>query len=291
MRALERALRELVLGPPVAAGDRAAVDAWLARSGASGDEAGALRSQIARLAVYRDLVRTRLRSVLELQLPRFRARLGAVFDDYFERFLCERGPRTHYLRDVTTEFLDFMEPLAAADPRVPPWALELARHEALDVFVGSLAESPRPAELTELDADRWLAFTETARLVRYSFAVHRLSAGADDRSEPARDPTALLVYRSPEHDVRYLELTPLAAAVLERLLAGRTLRNALEGATSALDTALDAAVLEGTARVLAELAERGAVTGARAPAAAADLQNAQEPTENAGKRREPKRTG
>ncbi|HEX6273310.1 MAG TPA: hypothetical protein VFZ53_09725, partial [Polyangiaceae bacterium] len=79
MRALERALRELVLGPPVAPGDGAAVSAWLARSGVSGADAEALRNQVARLAVYRELVRSRLRSVLELQLPRFCARLGPVF--------------------------------------------------------------------------------------------------------------------------------------------------------------------------------------------------------------------
>ncbi|HEX6275580.1 MAG TPA: hypothetical protein VFZ53_21210, partial [Polyangiaceae bacterium] len=177
-----------------------------------------------------------------------------------------------------------------ADPRVPPWALELARHEALDVLVGSLAEPPRPAELPELDAERGLTFTGTARVVKSAFAVHRLSAAADDRTEPERSPTALFVYRSPEHEVRYLELTPLAAALLERLLTGQTLRNALEGATRELATPLDARVLEGAARVLSELAERGAITGAREPGEA-DLQKPREPTENAGKRRAPERTG
>jgi hypothetical protein len=290
MRALEQALRELVLGPPLAPGDGAAVSAWLARSGVTGADAEALKDQVARLAVYRELVRARLRGVVELQLPRFCARLGPLFDEYFERFLAERAPRTHYLRDVTTELLDFIEPLAATDARVPPWALELGRHEALDVLVGSMAEPPRPSELPELDAERGLAFTGTARVVRTAFAVHRLSAGADDRGEPERSPTALFVYRSPEHEVRYLELTPLAAALLERLLAGETLRAALEGATRALAMPLDAPVLEGAARLLSELAERGAVTGAR-EAGPPHLQNPPQPTENAGGRRAPKRTG
>ena len=68
------------------------------------------------------------------------ARLGPLFDEWFDRFLAERGPRSHYLRDVTTELLDFLAPLAESDPRFPPWALDLARHEALDIVVGSLAE-------------------------------------------------------------------------------------------------------------------------------------------------------
>jgi len=284
-------MRELVLGPAVSAGDRASVDAWLARSGVGGADADALRAELARLSVYRELVRARLLGVVELQLPRFRARLGALFDEYFERCLAERGPRSHYLRDVTTELLDFAEPLVAADPRVPAWALELARHEALDVLVGSLAEAPRPEPAAELDPERALAFTSTARVVRYAHAVHRLSSDPGDRAEPERSPTALFVYRGPEHDVRYLELTPLAAAILERLIAGETLRSALEDAARALGTPLDQAVLEGAARLLAELAERGAVVGAREAAGTADLQKPREPAENARARRAPKRTG
>ena len=288
-------MAELVLGPGVLPDDPRAVDAWLARSGVTGADADALRSEVARLAVYRDLVRGRLREAVELVVPRFRARLGVLFDEYFDRFLAERGPRTRYLRDVTTELLDFMTPLVAQDARMPPWALELARHEALDVLVGSLAETPHPGVLAELEPDRGLAFTSTARVVRYAFAVHRLSDDPDDRSEPERARTALFVYRSPEHEVRYLEVTPLAAAILERLVEGRTLRSALEGATRELGVALDPLVLEGTARVLAELSERGAVTGARASShaenAAGELQSSRDPAENARESSAPKRTG
>jgi hypothetical protein len=283
-------MAELVLGPPFDLGDPGAVDAWLARNGVIDADAEALRSDATRLGVYRGLVRGRLREAVELALPRFRARLGALFDEYFARYLADRGPRSHQLRDVTTELLDFMAPLVASDPRVPPWALELGRHEALDVLVGSLAESPNPT-LPELDPERGLAFTASARVVRTAFAVHRLSDDPRDRREPERNPTALFVYRSPEHDVRYLEVTPLAAEILEGLLEGKSLRNALAAATSALGLPFDDAVLEGTARLLADLAERGAVTGARqSKGAAGDLQNPTEVAENARARSAPKET-
>jgi hypothetical protein len=240
-----------------------AVNAWLARHGVSGGDAEAVRRDAARLSVYRGLVRGRLREAVEIAIPRTRTRLGALFDEYFARYLAERGPRSHYLRDVTTEFLEFVAPLVAGDPRVPPWALDLARHEALDIFVGSLADAPKAGVLPELDPDRGLAFSATARVARYAFAVHRLSEDPGDTSEPESSPTALFVYRSPEHDVRYLEVTPLAAVLLERLLSGETLREALEHATRELGVPLDGAVLDGAARVLSDLAERGAVVGAR----------------------------
>jgi hypothetical protein len=116
--------------------------------------------------------------------------------------------------------------------------------------------------LPELDPDRGLFFSATARIVRYGFAVHRLSGDPTDTSEPERVGTALFVHRNPEHEVRYLELTALAAKILERLLAGETLRLALDLGTRDERVSLDAAVLEGTARVLSDLAERGAVLGA-----------------------------
>jgi hypothetical protein len=281
MHALERALRDFVLGAAVPSDDAAAVDDWLARSGVSARDADALRSEVARLSVYRVLVRKRLSEAVELAVPRTRARLGGLFDEYFARFLVERGPRSHYLRDVTTEFLDFLEPCAADDSRLPPWTLELARHEALDVLVGSLAETGAAGATIELDPDAGLAFSATARVVRYRHAVHRLSVDPDDRSAPERADVALFVYRSPENEVRYLELTPLAAGILDGLLAGGTLRAALEHATRELGMALDDTVLEGAARVLADLSERGAIVGAKAVSEAAlDLQNAREPAEN-----------
>ena len=280
MQALEGALTELVLGRAVPPDERA-LDAWLARHGVSEGDAEALKSEVERLTVYRSLVRKRLRDAVELAIPRTVARLGPLFDEWFDRFLAERGPRTHYLRDVTTEFLDFLTPFAERDARLPPFALDLARHEALDVIVGSLAEAARPGVVPALDPDRGLVFSATARVVRYRFAVHRLSADLDDRSPPEPVPTALFVYRSPEHDVRYLELTPLAAAILERLLAGATLREALEQSTGELGVPMEGAVLDGTARVLADLCERGAVSGARASEPLpADLPNARDPAEN-----------
>jgi hypothetical protein len=292
MRAFERALRELVLGPSVLGEDPAAVDAWLQRNGVTGANAGALRAELARLSVYRELVRGRLRDAVELAVPRFRARLGVLFDEYFDRYLAERGPRSRYLRDVTSEFLDFFEPLAGADARVPCWALELARHEALDIVVGSLVDAPDPRAGFELDLDGALSFTSTARVARYTHAVHRLSADPDDRQAPEHRETALFVYRGPEHDVRYLELTPLAAAIVERLLAGDPLRSALETATRELGVPLDGPVLEGTARVLAELSERGAIRGARESArTAGNLQKQPESAENARPESAPPRTG
>lgn len=259
--ALESAMAELVFGPPLA--DAAAVQACLERQGVDQEDVQAILADgVDRLLVYRKLVRGTLRDALDAAIPRTMARLGPVFDEHFDAWLRERAPRSRYLRDVTTELLDFCAPRWASDPRVPAWAMDLARHEAVQIVVASEQARPREREPGELSLDAPVRFIEAVRLMRYAFAVHRLSDDAGDRTAPPAEPTALFVYRSPEHEVRYLETSALAADILERLLSGEPLGEAIRRAASESGQALQPRVLEGTATLLADLAERGALLGA-----------------------------
>lgn len=260
--ALELAMADLVFGPGFAPDDRGALRAWLDRNGVEEADACAILDEGAeRLLVYRMLVRGTLREAVECAIPRTMARLGPVFDEYFDRYLAERAPRSRYLRDVTTELLDFCAPLWVSDDRVPAWAMELARHEAVQIAVASELARPLGTESGELALDAPLRFIEAIRLMRYDHAVHRLSDDVDDRTPPLAQPTTLLVYRSPEHEVRYLETSPLAALVLERLLAGEPLGAAIRAACAEAGHAVEASVLDGMARLLADLAARGALLG------------------------------
>ncbi|HEX2880274.1 MAG TPA: hypothetical protein VHO25_12150 [Polyangiaceae bacterium] len=267
-QALEQAIGELVLGAELALDDPRVLTAWLSRHGVSEADANALRAaDVQRLLVYRRLVQHTLRNTVQLAMPRSIARLGPVFDEYFARFLAERGPRTHYLRDVTYELLDWSEPLLRVDPRVAPYLPDLMRHEALRIEMGALPAGRAGHKLEALELDRSVAFIEASRVVRYRFAVHELPDDDEDTSEPASEPTALFVYRSPEHQVRYLRLSPLASAILDKLHGERcSLRDAMTSASAELGFTLNEQVLEGAAQLLADLAERGALLGSAAPA-------------------------
>jgi hypothetical protein len=261
--ALENAMAELVLGADLDLYRPEVMSAWLSRHGVPPEDAQAIEATGAkRFLVYRRMVRSTLREALELAIPRTMARLGERFDHYFARFLAERGPRTHYLRAVTQEFLKWCAPQWMIDARVPTYIGDLARHESLQIEVASLPIESIEREVFELELDRPIRFTEAMRVVEYGHKVHELSESLDDRAAPLRADTRLLVYRSLEHEVRYLELSPLAFAILDRLLRGRTLRQALREACEDADTALDSSVLEGSARLLSDLGERGVLLGA-----------------------------
>ncbi len=261
--ALESAIAELVLGSEIDLGRPELVRDWLTRHGVGADDVEAITKDGAeRWLTYRRLVRHTLREALELAMPRAIARLGARFDHYFDRFLAERAPRSHYLRAVTQEFLAFSEKEWRFDAGVPAFIPELARHESLRIEIGAMPAAPPARESQALELDRGVLLTEAMRIVQYRYKVHELSESLDDRSVPEAAETHLLVYRSREHEVRYLELTPLAAAILERLSQGRNLRQSLREACEDANVPLSSSVIEGTARLLSDLATRGVLLGA-----------------------------
>ncbi|HEY4105028.1 MAG TPA: putative DNA-binding domain-containing protein [Polyangiaceae bacterium] len=261
-RALESALAELTLGPEIVATDSSAIDAWLLRNEVEVEDARALKRDFPRLLVYRKLVRRNLRDALESTIPRSIARLGAGFEADFDEFLRICPPVTHYLKDLTPRFLEFALPRWAKDESVPAYIADLAQHEALQIEVATLLSRPKHHVPAELGLDECVEFIDGARLVHYDFAVHRLPEDEASRVEPERERVSLLVYRSPEHEVRYLELGPFAAAALSALHERRlTLRAALIEASAELGLALDDELLTGTARLLSDLAERSVLLG------------------------------
>jgi hypothetical protein len=259
--ALLGAVERLVRAPGVEARINLDSKAFFVEAGLSAADASSLAAAgEQRLLVYRKLVRRGLAAAIRLEIPRTAARLGEAFEVWVDRFIDEEAPRSHYLRDVAFELVAWARPRWAADARVPEYLGDLARHELTGFEVGS-AEDDRGATGTDLDLDTSARFHASVRLARYEHAVHRLLADEAARDVPAREPTALLAYRDADHEVRYLELSPLAAAILDRLLLGETLRSAVVGASAALGEALGPEVLAGTARLLDDLVQRGALLG------------------------------
>jgi len=64
--------------------------------------------------------------------------------------------------------------------------------------------------------------------------------------------------------VRFLELTPLAAGILDRLLRGEPLGQAVTGACAEAGIPIDPSVTGSTAALLGDLLERGAILGGEA---------------------------
>jgi hypothetical protein len=220
-----------------------------------------------RLLLYRELSRNGISSAIRKQIPRTASRLGSLFADYASRFCSEELPRSHYVRDMAFEFVAWVAPRWEVDDAVPAYLFDLARHELCAFEVAGARIQDEAPGGADLSLDSALTFDASTRLMRYRYAVHLLAADEDARDEPKAEPTALLAYRDDEHEVRYLELTPLAAALIARLLDGRTLRQAVVDACAETGHSLDDSVLSSSAELLSDLARRGVLRAARAAVA------------------------
>ncbi len=207
-----------------------------------------------RLGVYRRLARAAMNDAIGSILPRTVALLGARLDDELARFYAERGPRTHYLRDVPLELVEHAWRRWRDDPALPPHLADLARLEALELTV-AIGDDDDARARPELRLDARAVFRAAVGQVSLAHAVH------EDGEPPARRPVSLLVYRDAEHALRTLELTPAAAAIVTRLRAGEPLGIAIEAGAADAGVPVDDALLAGTARFLADLAERGVLLG------------------------------
>lgn len=230
------------------------------------EDAAALLAAPRRLGLYRRLVRSNVTGVIETMLEATkvrceRAEVGA-FAASIAEFLDEAGPRTSHLRDVPAEFLEFIAPRWRGRPQLPRWLVDFASLELLDFTIGVAPRPEPPPPLAEVSAELPLVFAEPKRLIHLEWAVNVVSR-EDAADEPEHRPVSILVYRDSAHVSRFLELTPLAAAILERLFAGDSLGAAMVSACESRQHPLDDDVLTGAARLLADLAERGVLLGAR----------------------------
>jgi len=226
-----------------------------------------------RLLVYRKLVRSTLRETIALQIPRTVARMGEHgYRRYLAPFYTEQMPSSRILRDVVYEFAHAAAPRWREDSTLPSYLEDLVRYE-LNEFETYTAERdggvvPVAEQGGELAADRAVAFDGTVRVAHYAYAVHRLPEAEDDRSEPAAEATGLLSYRDEDGLYRQMTLSPVATTLLASLvLDGAALGDALRQACAEHQLELDQSVVEATATLLADLADRGALLGPASPGA------------------------
>jgi hypothetical protein len=106
-----------------------------------------------------------------------------------------------------------------------------------------------PAELFAWAEPRWRADP-------------KVPAYEASRDEPPHRDVHLIGYRDASHTVRWLELTPLAASIVDRLASGEPLGVAVERACAA-SAVLPATVLADIVKLLADLGARGVLLGAR----------------------------
>ena len=219
-----------------------------------------------RMKIYAELFYNNVQGFLAAAFPVLRritpdTQWHALVRDFFERHESHE-PLFHR---IAREFLDYLDHERGKVRADWPFLRELAHYEWVE-----LALSVDPAALGPALADpngdlmeRVPVLSPLAWPLTYKYPVHRIGPGFLPRA-PGPQPTHLVVYRNRQDDVKFMEVNPVIARLLELLrdkpAPGRLLMRRIARELKHPDPA---AVSAQGSQVLQHLRARDIVLGAR----------------------------
>lgn len=211
------------------------------------------------LALYAELVFNNLSGLLEPCFPVCRQMLGdARWQRLCRTFLRDWPLHTPWFREIPRAFSRYLASAAIAQP-LPAWLAELAHYEwaelAVDVMDVVVPEYQPAGDLLNDP----IQLNPALMNLSYSWPVHCISPQYRPRR---RRPCHLLVYRSSEGSVRFSEISPSTARLIDLLSATpRSGSQALEILAAELAHPNPQGLRSHGATLLEELRELGIILG------------------------------
>lgn len=171
-----------------------------------------------RMQIYRDLIYNNIESFLASGFPILRSLMDDQrWHEIARDFIHRHQSHTPYFLEISQEFLKYLQEEFPPLEDDPDFLLELAHYEwvelALDVAEGDF-EVPADYSVDVL-ATR-LSVSPLAWRLSYQYPVHRIGPEYQP-SEPASEPTFLVVYRNRQHEVKFLEVNAVTMQLLQLL--------------------------------------------------------------------------
>ncbi len=171
------------------------------------------------MAIYRGLLYRNVESFLANSFPVLRKVLRddewhSLMREYFKN----HRSRTPLFPRMPQEFLQYLQENKDTAEGLYPFLLELAHYEWVEL---ALSVDTREIRQDGIDADGDLlsgipVLNELSWSLAYGYPVHRIGPDNLPAEKPAQ-PTCLLVYRDSRDSVRFIELNPLAARLVDCL--------------------------------------------------------------------------
>jgi hypothetical protein len=174
-----------------------------------------------RMAIYRDLFFHNMEGFLSSGFPVLRTLYSETDWQRLARgFFAEHRCHTPYFIEISEEFLKYLHEERTPQPEDPPFLLELAHYEWVELALSISEEKPDWEAINphgDLLGERPL-FSPLAWLLSYQFPVHKISREFIPRA-PSEQPTYLMVYRDRRDEVGFMELNPVTARLVTLMQA------------------------------------------------------------------------
>ncbi|MFT4520660.1 MAG: hypothetical protein ACI9JM_003064 [Halioglobus sp.] len=167
-----------------------------------------------RLKIYEELVYNNIEGFISSGFPVLRS----LYEDedwhsLVRSFIDQHRCHSPYFLQISEEFLKFLMGNFTARECDPPFILELAHYEWVELAL-DVSQDTVPAAMETSDVLAAVPqLSPVAWSLAYQYPVHRI--GAEFRPQEATEPTYLAVYRDRCDKVRFMEINAPVARLLE----------------------------------------------------------------------------
>lgn len=211
-----------------------------------------------RMAIYRDLFFNNINGTLKNAFPVIRSLMSdSTWETMLRDFMIKHHCKTPLFVEIAREFIAYLESERSVETD-PPFLRELAHYEWVELALNIAEPEHVVTPLTESDDSLALRFTQSplAWLLVYQYPVHQISP--DNQPElPSETAVCLLVYRNHEEHIKFIELNPLSARLLDSLAQGQNGREAVKELASAIQHPDPEVVASGASSMIYDWIQKG----------------------------------
>jgi hypothetical protein len=170
-----------------------------------------------RMNIYRDLFFNNIKGFLSNGFPVLEGMYSpSEWEALARKFFSQHKAQSPYFVDISKEFVEYLSNEYEHTDIDPPFMLELAHYEWLELSISVQKES-RIQHYWKPDGNiNSVTMSELATMVSYQFPVHLI--GPDYKpEEPSNEPVYLVVYRNTSNEVNFSLLNAATAQMLSLL--------------------------------------------------------------------------
>ncbi len=220
-----------------------------------------------RMEIYRGLLYRNIQNFIAKAFPVLRKLYS---DDNWQRmvrnFFANHQSTSPYFKDISREFLDYLQNERKPQPEDPVFINELAYYEWIEIYLTYADIEP---DLTQIDRAGDLmqgvpVLSPLTELRNYNFPVHKIKP--DFQPKQANEQSVfLMVYRDMQDKVGFMELNPITAALVEliKINSLKTGRQLLEEVAQTLQHPNPDVVYKGGEQALEQLRTKDILLGTK----------------------------
>lgn len=176
-----------------------------------------------RLKIYENLVYNNIEGFISGGFPVLRALYrDADWHALIRAFIDQHSCHTPYFLEISQEFVHFVMQDYRLQDSDPPFLVELAHYEWIEMAL-DISEEVLPAAVVPQDVLATVVrLSPLARSLRYRYPVHQIGPAFRPQCEEATGPTYLVVYRNRADKVGFIEQNAATARLLELVSENKT---------------------------------------------------------------------